>query len=89
MKVTFGRGGYGKPTPAHISRRIDITTAVAAALTLWISSAAWIPSNVTTILTSILGGIGTVAQVIKPFFSLEGVPARVDSKEVTEMETKP
>lgn len=89
MTIRFGKSQLSNPTPAHISRRIDITTAIAAGVSTWVSSASYIGPKSSSIITSLLGLVIIIAQILKPFYGVEHLPTKIPADDVTTVETKP
>lgn len=83
----FGTNQLSNPTPANVSRLLDIIAAMMAAIGAWIGTAGFIPANLSTILQSVCGLITTIALVIKPFFGVEITAKKVDADKVAVIET--
>lgn len=86
--MAFGWSSKGKPTPAHIVRRCDMIAGIAVAVSAFVTGAPFIPQHLSEILVYCINGIGGLALVVKPYFSVDDVPRRVPAEDVTAMETK-
>jgi hypothetical protein len=69
-KPTFGVPSLKKPTPKKWSNGIDIISAVAGVLIAWLTTATYIPNDVSNIISSILGLIIGISQAVKPFIGI-------------------
>ena len=83
--VKFGTNQLGNPTPSRIGMGLDIFTGVAGCVIAWLTTAAFIPSTVSNVLSSILGLLIGISQVIKPFFGVQTTRKNVSVDDVTEM----
>lgn len=86
--INFGANQLNNPTPAKISRGLDIAAATTAAIGTWIGTAAFIPAALSTVLQSVCGLITTICLVVKPFFGVTDTGKKtVPIEDVTTMET--
>lgn len=88
-QVKFGTKQLKNPTPANHARVIDITSAVAGGLISWMTTATYIPNNVSNIISSLLGLIIVMSQILKPFFGVQMRQDEVPVEDVVEVEVKP
>lgn len=86
MAVKFGIKARQSPTPRNIGNGLDIASAILGASVGYITTASYIPANITIILSSIFGFLVTLCQVLKPFFGVKNPPLKVNIEDVTEME---
>lgn len=87
--MKFGTKQLNNPTPTKVSNFIQVFTIICGALVAWIATASFIPSNVATVIQSVLGLLLTMAQGLKPFFGVATSQQAVPIDEVGEMEEKP
>lgn len=85
-QVTFGRSGLSRPTPAGVSSIIDVVSGICGVIITWMVTATFIPNNVSNIISSILGLLIGISQVVKPLFGLKTDMSKVNIEDVTSME---
>lgn len=84
--MAFGKNQLMNPTPANTSLILDIISGVSGALITAVNTAPFIPTNITSIISWILGTAITVSLVIKPFFGVKIIGDSVPADKVTSME---
>lgn len=86
MSIKFGSKQLQNPTPANVARRLDIFCAISGVLIGYLTTASYIPNNISNIIAGILGMLIGVAQSLKPFYGVETTRQTVDIDNVVEME---
>lgn len=86
-KVSFGLGGFNKPTPAKTTRNLGIIAFILSTLNTWLMTATFIPANVSSVLQGLSGLGAMICLGLIPFFSVETTEKNVPIGEVTSMET--
>lgn len=87
-EVKFGRKQLNNPTPKGVSFNINIIIGVCTAISGWVSSASYIPSNTSSIIASILSLVVLICMGLKPYFGVETSDKEVPIEDVGEMEEK-
>jgi len=86
MAISFGVKQRKNPIPKKVSNGLDITAGILGILTTYVGTAPYIPSDITIILSSIFGLLGTISLFLKQFFGVKNPPRRVNVEDVTAME---
>ncbi len=84
--ITFGKRSLGRPTPTSTSMAIDVISAGCGVIITWLTTAAYIPSNVSNIIASILGLIILLSQVVKPLFGVRTSATDIPIEDVGAMD---
>lgn len=85
MSVKFGKKQLQNPTPKGVGNAFDIASAILGAAVGYISTAPYIPADITIVLSSIFGFLITLVQILKPFFGVKTRLKKVNIEDVTEM----
>lgn len=86
-EIKFGRAQLKNPTPANWSSAIKVATVVLGAIIAWVGTATFIPTNIATIIQSILGLLLTLSNGLLPFLGVQTNQSDVPIADVASMET--
>lgn len=87
--MPFGIKQLSNPTPHKVGLLCDFLAAIFGIIAAYLTSASFVSHSVSDVLSSILTGLMIpIILVVKRFFGVEIDTKRIDTDQVTEVETK-
>lgn len=87
-KVKFGRRQLVNPTPKGVAFKFNVAIAITTAISGWVSTTPYIPSQPSSLITSLLSLLVLIMMSIKPFYGVQTEVKSVPLEDVGEMEEK-
>lgn len=87
-EVKFGRRQLTNPTPKGIAFKFNVAIAIATAVSGWVSTTPYIPSQPSSLITSLLSLAVLILMSLKPFYGVETTEKEVPIEDVGQMETE-
>lgn len=89
MNIRFGKAQRSNPTPASVSNRIDFTCGALGLISMWLTTAQYIPTMFSDIFSSISTGlIIPILLLTKKYWGVETDRKRISIDEVGEIKEK-
>lgn len=84
--MAFGKSQLKNPTPAGTALTLDIIAAIAGVMVAAVNNADFIPHDITSIISWLLGTIVALTLAIKPFFGVKPTSSTVPIEDVGSMD---